>query len=364
MKYKKNIIIILLILLILLIDKRIRLFINEILFSLIAPSSHPNRNTKYISDKIYNRKVFIEDQIKISKNNEHVLQQINIYHYKDIQNKFTEDYFYNITESYTKPVLIKNVFADEDLKDYNYKTIIQNHGDIIVQAINNDKKTDVNTGGVTMTFKEYIRDIQNGKKIYLTVNNSIANSLNITYLMKFYNNLFKTYGCKNIFIGNKDSYTHLHCEITASCGIQLNGNKKWYLINPIYSEHLHSISDKNNIFKTSSYGFNTNYDKLVDVPHYEFVVEKGDFLYVPPWWWHETLNLTNENIMFSYRPTLFVAPYKTNLSYTLQGLKNSLVYNNLLFPIITKLKIFDPTEDTVVNSIAEIKNRIPDDIKR
>ena len=361
-KIKNIIIIIIILLLILLINKRIKLFFTEILFSLVAPVSKPNIKRKEISDRIYNEKVILEDSIKKSKSTEETLQQINTYYYKDIQSEFTEEYFYNLTESYTKPVIIKNVFSYEDLKDYNYKSIIQNHGEVIVQAINNDKKTDSNTAGKIMTFTEYINAIQNGEKLYLTVNNSIANSLNTEFLMIFYNNIFKTFGCKNIFIGNKDSYTHLHCEITASCGIQLNGNKKWYLIDPKYSEHLHSISDKNNIFKTSAYGFNKSYDKVSTIPHYEFIVEKGDFLYVPPWWWHETLNLTDENIMFSYRPTLFEAPYKTNLSYTIQGLKNSLAFNNVSFPIITKLSLFDPAEDTVVKSIAELKNRIPDNI--
>ena len=360
-----NTIIIILALILVFIDyktnifNKIKLFNSEILFSLIAPASKPNKKFKYISDKIYKYKVNIEDSIKISTSDKIIFNEIDVYSYKDIKNELDEKYFFNMTDGYTKPIIIKNVFSDEDLQYYNYEMIIQNHGDISIEAINNDKHTSTNTSGTIMTFEEYINSIRRGEKLYLTVNNSIANILNIDTLMVFYNNLFKTHGFKNIFIGNKESYTHLHCEIAASCGIQLNGNKKWYLINPDYSEHLHSVSDKNNIFKTSAYGFNKNYDKFVTIPHYEFIVEKGDFLYVPPWWWHETLNITDETIMFSYRPSLFEAPYKTNLSYTLQGLKNSIGFNNLAYPILTKLKLFDPNEDTVIKSIAELKNRIP-----
>jgi len=359
MNYKNLIIIIIIIILILLLNKKIRLFSNEMFFSLIAPASCPNEKLKKISDKIYKEKIRLEDRIKLSINNENIYQKIDIYYYQKIKNELNEEYFMNLTNAYTKPVLIKNLFSHEDLQDYNYKNMILNHGKVIIQAINND----TNTSGEVMTFEEYIINIEKGVKLYLTVNNSIANILDIDNLMIFYNKLFKTHGFKNIFIGNINSYTHLHCELAASSGIQLNGNKKWYLINPKYSEHLHSVSDSNNIFRTSVYGFNRTFDKVNIIPHYEFIVEKGDFLFVPPWWWHETLNITDENIMFSYRPSLFTAPYKTNISYTMQGLKNSLAFNNVSYPILTKLNLFNPNEDTVIKSISELKNRLPENIK-
>jgi hypothetical protein len=357
---KKIIVILLVLMAYLLLFKKINLFMTEIAFSLIAPADHPNIKRKILSDKIYNYKIILENENKINILKENCMCKIKTLNYKNMK-KFNKKILIKLTNNYTTPVLIKNVFSNEDLKQYNYKTFISLHGDIIVQAINNNFKKN-NDDTKTLTFKDYIKAIENGEKLYLTVNNSIANIIDVNLLMTFYNNLFNIIGFKNIFIGNKDSYTHLHCELASSCGIQLNGIKKWYLIDPKYSEYLHSISDKENIFKTSAYGFNKNNTDISKIPHYEFTVEKGDFLFVPPWWWHETLNLTNENIMFSYRPTLFNSPYKTNFSYTLQSIKNSLIFNKILYPLIIKLKLYDPNEDTVVKSIAQLKNRIPNSI--
>jgi hypothetical protein len=64
--------------------------------------------------------------------------------------------------------------------------------------------------------------------------------------------------------------------------------------------------------------------------------------------------------MISFRPALFKTPYKTNLQYTIIGIQNSLAYNNLIYPLLTKYKIVSETEDTVVKSINEINYRIPD----
>jgi hypothetical protein len=63
--------------------------------------------------------------------------------------------------------------------------------------------------------------------------------------------------------------------------------------------------------------------------------------------------------MFSVRPALFEAPYKTNLLYTLLGIKNSLVYNNYIYHHVINNNLIDKNEDTVVNSIKEIHLRNP-----
>lgn len=353
------IIIIILIILFIINNSRLKLFMAETIFSLVAPSSKQNLKLKNISDEIYKSKVILEDDIKKTIDNEYNLLQIKTVLFENIKDSLTEEMFYNITNEYTTPLLIKNVFSYDELKNYNYNYIIKNHGNTMVQAVNNTTNIDT----IELTFEEYIKSLRKGDKLYLTVNNSIANILDVEILQSYYSRIFNTSGFKNIFIGNKDSYTHLHCELSASCGIQLNGIKKWYLIDPKYSEHLHSIPDKNNIFRTSAYGFKKNKDKTNMIPHYEIIVEKGDFLFVPPWWWHETLNITDENIMFSYRPSLFIAPYKTNTNYTLHGIKNSLAFNKMVYPLLTKLNIVDDKDDTVVKSIAEIKNRIPDSVR-
>jgi hypothetical protein len=358
-----NIILIFIIILFLCIlsEPQIQHFLITFIYANIAPTDENNVENKKMSDDIFIIKKNIEDKIKLDYTNDCNLQKVKTYNYKDIVDKLDINYFSLLTNNYTLPVLIKNVYDNEFLKNYNINNILSKYGNVIVEAVL--IKPDGKITSIIVPLKEYIKKIENGEKYYLTVNNSLANSLDITLLLEFYNKLFDTYGIKNIFLGNKHSSTHLHCELASSCAIQLSGIKKWYLVDPKYSEHLHPIPDKNKIFYVSSRGFLLRNNKTHDIPHYEIIAEEGDFLFVPSWWWHETLNLTDHNLMFSYRPTLFEAPFNTNLKHTLLGIKNSIGYNKYVLPLLVKSEIIDIKEDVVVNSLKEIKARMPSELE-
>lgn len=336
-------------------------YIIDFFFSTIAPKDENTLKNKVLSDKIYSLKYSIENKIKKNINNDCDLKKIKTVEYDKIKDKLDEQYFETITDGHTKPILIKNVIDSSKLEKYNFNILGQKYSDIIVEAVAINQN-ESNVKSIKVPFKKYIDLINKGEKYYLTVNNSLAQALDISVLDDFYERIFSYYGFKNIFVGNKHSSTHLHSELAASCGIQLYGIKKWYLIDPEYSEHLHPIPDDKGIFRISSAGFKMN--NVIDhVPRYEIICEQGDFIFVPPWWWHETLNLTDNNVMFSNRPQLFLAPYSTNLGYTLQSPKMSLANNNVVFPLLTKYNIFDPSEDTVINSLKTIKYRIPDEVQ-
>jgi hypothetical protein len=339
-------------------DNHVKHFIITKFFSDVAPSNKNDKKNKKLSDDIYFIKKKLEKKIKLDVNKECTLNMVSTYFYKDIKSQFDKEYFRKISDDYTKPVLIKEVFNDHTLDKFSIENLIKNYGDIIVEALSlEDEK---NIDGIKLPLKDYLNKIKNGEKYYLTVNNSLANGIDIISLMKFYDIIFDDYGIKNIFLGNKHSSTHLHSELAGSCAIQLNGIKKWYLINPKYSHNLHPIPDKNNIFFVSSIGFLKRNKKTNLIPPYEIIAEKGDFLFVPPWWWHETLNLTDDNFMFSYRPTLFEAPLKTNLNNTLNSFPIPIGYNKFILPIIKKLKIINLDKDTVIQSLKEINLRLPE----
>ncbi|AYV80046.1 MAG: hypothetical protein Gaeavirus7_3 [Gaeavirus sp.] len=337
----------------------VQYYILEMLYSNTAPSEESDNYKKNISDILYDKKTGLEDTISVPIEDKCKLSKVRTYDYHDIKDRLNEKYFSDITNGHTIPVLFKNVFSENELAQFSYESIIKNHGDVVVEAISSDKH---NYGDETLkiTFKDYIKEINSGKKYYLTVNNSLANALNISEQDKFYKTIFDDTkaGIKNMFVGNRHSFTHLHSELSASCALQLYGIKKWYLIDPEYSSYLHSITDKDNIYHMAAYGFSMN-NEIDGIPRYEIICEQGDFLFVPPWFWHETLNLTDNNVMFSFRPALFVAPYKTNHLYTLMGLKNSLGFNDLTFPYLVKHGLVDPEKDTVIQSIKQIHNRVP-----
>ena len=359
-KYKNIIIIIIIILLIIILQnwKHIYHYLLINLFAFYAPATK-NPSQKNLSDKIYSLKTDIENEIKIDIKNLNIVNKVNTIEWKNIKDSFNQEKFKEISENYSKPILIKNIFNIDDLKEYNFNDMTKKYGDVIVEAINLDVKEN-KIDGIEIPFKKFINLINSGKKYYLTVNNSIGNALNKEKIIDFFHMMFDEFGKINMFIGNKNSFTHLHAELAGSCALQLNGIKKWYLIDPKYSDHLHSVQDKSKVYNISMYGFNRKDEIIFNIPRYEVFCEKGDFLYVPPWWWHETLNLTNENIMVSFRPMLFVAPYITNTKFTLSTVVNSLGYNSLIYPFLIKTGITKNKKDDVIKSLQQINNYIPE----
>jgi hypothetical protein len=76
--------------------------------------------------------------------------------------------------------------------------------------------------------------------------------------------------------------------------IQTVGKKKWTLVLPEYSHLIRpTISpDGRAYFYSAVDPFDSH--GLDHVPHYEFITEEGDLLYVPTWTWHRIDYLPNE----------------------------------------------------------------------
>lgn len=68
--------------------------------------------------------------------------------------------------------------------------------------------------------------------------------------------------------------------------------------------------------------------------------------------------------MYSARPPLFMTPYYTNLEYTLLTPFVSIGFSKYIYPILTYLNIIDSSDDTVIESLQQIKYRIPIEFKK
>ena len=83
----------------------------------------------------------------------------------------------------------------------------------------------------------------------------------------------------------------------------LEGKKEIILINPIYRKYLYEIDFFN---KGSSWSYvdiwNIDYNKyplFKNVKFYKFILNPGDILYIPPYWWHAVKNIDN-SIAFTF----------------------------------------------------------------
>ena len=126
----------------------------------------------------------------------------------------------------------------------------------------------------------------------------------------------KIYNNNDIF---KNVRTDLHCEPIGNVAMQLEGSKKWTLVDAKYSRSLQPTISKHGrgFFYSKLNPLNRHYldnDSVADtgtsIPHYEIITNKGDALWVPPWTWHridyipDTVSLAAS--LFHFRPSDFI----------------------------------------------------------
>ncbi|MCB9743496.1 MAG: cupin-like domain-containing protein [Alphaproteobacteria bacterium] len=101
----------------------------------------------------------------------------------------------------------------------------------------------------------------------------------------------------NLFVGAKHVYSSVHCAFGGNFFVEISGRKRWTFLDPAYGPHLHAIPGRPFQYLKSAYGGSRTQDEqgqasvISTLPRYEAVLEPGDLLYNPPWWWHEVDNL-------------------------------------------------------------------------
>ena len=117
-----------------------------------------------------------------------------------------------------------------------------------------------------------------------------------------------------LFLGNKgNSGTSWHCAPNRSMFVQIMGRKRWTFIHPRYSLLLHPQRSHlySRIFLASdSFQYFNNHEEknrgrnntihqdgeiFAHIPRQQVVLEPGDALTVPSWYWHHVENLPKDN---------------------------------------------------------------------
>ncbi len=154
-------------------------------------------------------------------------------------------------------------------------------------------------------FNKYISDIENGKLYYLS-----------EYDMRFFENIldkndttekfkFRRQNIKKYLYLGINTYSNCHIHLVDDVVLnQICGKKIVYMYdycdNP--SLELVSIFDENpNYIKDNFWALDLSKYKL-----YKVVLESGDCLLIPPWWWHAVKSIDlSYSIAFVYKRTDF-----------------------------------------------------------
>lgn len=251
-----------------------------------------------------------------------------------------------------KPVIFSGAASDWDcVKKWNFAYLENELGDIVLPLYESTglvekdlDRTDGRTEPVIVEeilAKKFVQDLKKGEKKYLRFSLILEN---YPQLIKDFNNewLKKMGKCflgtgYQSFIGAKSRITPLHAGPTSFLYVMIDGTKKWslysanssVLLQPATAGRVYNFTDVkiHDPDKIKYPGFEL-------LSKHEFVLEKGDVLFVPAWMWHEVENLTDS----------------WGMSYRFTSLRGFLRYPSFAFVriFLTKPSFFSNFLDTFV----------------
>lgn len=120
----------------------------------------------------------------------------------------------------------------------------------------------------------------------------LKKDLKLDWLRKLQNK-YSSLMMYQLFMGAKGHKTDLHSEISSNLFIMLSGKKKWAMCSPKYNEFLEVAVSREPCFHSPVNFFEKSHAKLNELVNYfEFTLDEGDILFVPPYYWHQVVNET------------------------------------------------------------------------
>jgi hypothetical protein len=118
-----------------------------------------------------------------------------------------------------------------------------------------------------------------------------------------------------IFITNANGRTAYHCEPGCNFFVQVYGRRHWVLVSPRHTPFMYPAIRKDFIYAGSPVDDHlgredlraAGYDLYNLIPKYEVVLDPGDVLLSPQWWWHTVDNLgASIGVALRFRTRSFV----------------------------------------------------------
>ncbi len=204
-----------------------------------------------------------------------------------------------------EPFIVKGLFADSPaVKKWSIDHFVNNYGDIDVLGGSST------TGSHSLTKLKNIKDdddlyIRNIETLFLK-DKTLVKDLDLGRLDKYHLPEGFWLHCLQMFLANSPkANSAYHCASPDNFFIMLNGEKKWWFVNPIYTHSMMPRFNKGMAYFESSVGNpekpNPDIPGYKDLPVLEGYLKPGDFLYIPSLWWHGVQNQTPNNIAVSSR---------------------------------------------------------------
>ena len=237
--------------------------------------------------------------------------EVDTYHFNDINSeKFFQEYLLK-----GKPVVVKRESVDrEDLFSDRY--FLEHYGDTKVSI------DDVKTGTrFVRTLRDYLLDNDPERVEYIRTSYNFTLE-NPDFVEKLNPQQFDAYmsgnGAKNscylfseLFLGkSKKTGTSLHCANGNNLFFMVRGQKKWTFVHPDYTWLLYPLlNDPMRYVMSEIISEVTSLPEAMDkiyplwksCPKYTVVLEPGDILLSPSWYWHTVENITDTTMAMATR---------------------------------------------------------------
>ncbi len=143
----------------------------------------------------------------------------------------------------------------------------------------------------------------------------------------------------NLFIGGGGTKTPMHCAFGGNFFCNIVGKKHWLLVDPAYTAYLLPEPARPFIFASVTFdpGEPTVNDFTKLLPSQSVLMEEGDVLFNPPWWWHRVENRSDFTVGAAVRRLSFANDYRTNFLFTALSVQGVLSTFKALYEL--KLKI-------------------------
>ena len=196
------------------------------------------------------------------------------------------------------PVVLKGFGRDTPaVRDWSVDSFVDRFPDAEVQFIEGDR-------GRLERVRSEGRYAHNAETLF-GEDDRLEAELQVDRLVPYAGSL--EYHYSQMFLGYKSTGSPLHAANTWNFFLMVNGAKRWTFIDPDHFEFVHTALTDNLVYWLSD---SLSFPHFVDAerhpmfrycPRYTVVLEPGDVLLNPPWWWHAIENLTPSSVGVSSR---------------------------------------------------------------
>ncbi len=213
-----------------------------------------------------------------------------------------------------RPIVLKGYAKDNDcVRLWSPAFFKENYGAFKIFFTSTDKI--INDEGTDLC--DFIDQVLSGNKNRAYIENmsdifneypELHNHLGLDKVANYMEGYASYHRIAQLFFGGLGTGAVFHCANELNCFLNIYGRKKWTFVHPSYSIAMDTTLMNKGYFvgsfvkHRSPKGYIEAHTPLYNrVPKLSIVLEPGDMLLNPPWWWHAIDNLTPATIAVATR---------------------------------------------------------------